>query len=234
MDLSTINLEKIEVFMDSIPEGTVKIKLKLGSTRIKQSILKTYTEIPTELEIQDRLLDGGFGESDEYAMLIALNDKGEQVKTKSLTQHIRAESAQEDPIRAIGEEYRLLMAESRRMLTVNNDLTAALLTSNLALTEQNMDLRENIFEVETEAAALKMAADQLEEEGGNHIKEQALTVATQAIDTWKQKKTEAAIESITLDQLTMALENRPDLVAMARTSPALINLFLGDEDVDSK
>jgi hypothetical protein len=221
---------EIQEFLDACPDNTVKIKIKLGSTRTRMPVLHVFDDIPNEYEIEDRLLAGGFGDPHEFAMLVAIDGNGKQIKTKSLTRHIRPEG-QESELRIIAEEFRLLMAESRRMISVNNDLQLHLCDTNRQLTEMNMKLRENIFESETESVALKLAMQQVEDEGSHDIKREGIAAIYKLAEAWaknsssKETMISEIYETATADQIAEMFRSRPDLIDEAMDHAELVTMF---------
>ena len=224
-------MNEIQEFLETLPAPTCKIKVKLGSTRTRLKSLHVFEPIPPDHEIEDRLIGAGFGDPHEFAQLIALDDSGKQLKSRSLTMHIRPDHHEESELRIIAEEFRLLMAESRRMIQVNNDLQLHLCDTNRQLTEMNMKLRENIFESETESVALKLAMQQVEEEGSNDIKREGIQAILRLAEAWqsqssnKEKAINDVIENATADQLAEIFKNRPDLLDEAMDNADLVTMF---------
>jgi hypothetical protein len=224
-------MQEIQEFLEDLPPDASKIKVKLGSTRTRLKSLHVFDPIPADHEIEDRLIGAGYGDPHEFAQLIALDESGKQLKARSMTMHIRPDHQQESELRIIAEEFRLLMAESRRMIQVNNDLQLHLCDTNRELTNMNMKLRENIFESETESVALKLAMQQVEEEGANDIKREGIQAILRLAEAWqsqssnKEKAINEVMDNATADQLAELFKTRPDLMDEALDHSDLVTMF---------
>ena len=210
-------MREITDFLEDIPEGTIKVKVRLGSTRTRLKTIKVFETIPTDVDIEDVLDQYGFGDPHEYAQLMGVDAGGKHTKSKSLIRHVKSDVG-EDPLRILTEEFRMLMQEARRMISVNNDSFQAVVENNRILTEQNFRLRADIFEAETTTMALDMELQAAESQQQSDIKTQGLEALTKAVDVYKASQERKALSPERVKDLLM-------------TSPEIVSQLVKDQDI---
>lgn len=227
-------MRELTDFLEEIPEGTVKIKVRLGSTRTRLKTIKVFDTIPTDVDIEDVLLSCGFGDPHEYAQLVGVDANGKHTKSKSLIRHVKAEGG-EDPLRILTEEFRMLMQEARRMISVNNDSFAAVVENNRILTEQNFRLRGDIFAAESATMALDMELQAAEAQQQSDIKTQGLEALTKAVDVYKSSQERKTFSPERVKEL---LINSPDIVSKLAKDEEIVSLIsaeiFGGNDAESE
>ena len=217
-------MREITDFLEDLPEGTLKIKVRLGSTRTRLKTIKVFDGIPTDVDIEDVLLSTGFGDPHEYAQLVGVDAGGKHTKSKSLIRHIKREG-QEDPLRILTEEFRMLMQEARRMISVNNDSFAAVVENNRILTEQNFRLRGDVFASESATMALDMELQAVEAQQQSDIKSQGLEALTKAVDVYKSSQERKAVSPERVKELLMT---SPSIVSQLVEDDELVSLFTSE------
>ena len=217
-------MREITDFLEDLPEGTIKLKIRLGSTRTRLKTIKVFEEIPTDVDIEDVLLSCGFGDPHEYAQLVGVDAGGKHTKSKSLIRHVKREGG-EDPLRILTEEFRMLMQEARRMISVNNDSFAAVVENNSILTQQNFQLRGDIFEAESATMALDLELQAAEAAQQSDMKSQGLEALTKAVDVYQTSQEKKALSPERVKELLMS---SPGIVTQLVSDDDLVNLFTAE------
>ena len=215
-------MKELVEFIEDLPSETVKVKVCLGSTRTRLKTIHVFDEIPTDYDIEQILISAGFGEEHEFARVFGVDDRGKSTRSKSLLREIKRES-DEDPLRILAEEFRLLMRESRQMLAVNNDSFAAVVENNRILTEQNFRLRGDIFSAESATLALDMELQALESDQNNDLKTSALGALVEGVKAIKDVQAKKT-QSVTAETMKDILLN---------ADPETVSELLSNDEVKS-
>ena len=130
----------------------------------------------------------------------------------------------------------MLMQEARRMISVNNDSFAAVVENNSILTQQNFQLRGDIFEAESATMALDLELQAAEAQQQSDIKTQGLDALTKAVDVYQTSQERKALSPERVKELLMT---SPGIVSQLVTDDDLVNLFTqeilkGGENAESE
>ena len=213
--------------MEKLPETACKLSVRLGSQRTRLTQVHSFGMLPTEEEILDCLEDYGYGTEYGYARLIWQNEKGQAVRSVSLSKPLIEEDGQ-STVKVLVDGLLDMAAEQRRFLSTLNETLQQRENTLSVVLEKLMDSREEVMEERTQALALDLALQESEKESQFNYKERALETLTHLGETFIQSKNQ-----LTPDKVKSLMLQHPELIDALVQDEEVVNL-IGSRIMSSK
>ena len=108
----------IALKMEKLLKTTCKLSVRLGSQRTRLTQVHSFGTLPTEEEILDCLEDYGYGTEYGYARLIWQNEKGQAVRSVSLSKPLMEEDGQ-STVKVLVDGLRVSLEEMKKKLSMD-------------------------------------------------------------------------------------------------------------------
>lgn len=216
-------MHKIQLFLESIPENSAKVKLLIGDNSRKMAIAEQWDYIPDDSTIEDATINAGYGTEFAYARLICVDDKGRQCLSRSLP-------IAELPSSASTIEHRLVSAviESNESLRRFVDTVTSTLEKRedtlTSMIDQLILAKEETVSAQSTSLALDLALQNAEAENDVDIKERALASLQNIVELYMSKHNKDMLRP---ENLMAVIKANPQLIDKMMENQELVEL-IGD------